>query len=381
MRKSISQGKFIVFILCGSLLLFNALGCEPKVEVVKEVVKIEVSYQGDTSEGVVLDENNEGFIVTAITSDGEKEEIDGWRIDQPVTLVRDQTSIVEIEYEGLHSKVAVACSTSELMKISVRYTGDTEEGTILSDSNSGFKVTGSYRNGTRKELSDWTIAHPQTLKANETAEVIVEYEGKSKKILIKCSTIDIDNITAEYVGDTTEGTTIGSGSDNVVVKAHFRDGTSKVIKDWIAADTITLLAGETSSLIVLYEGHETTLEIKCTSLSPKQYKDQCESITYKELARNPEKYKGKHVKFTGEVIQVMEGFLVNSYRINVTKERYYWSDTVYVDHLRLDDSMPRILEDDIVIFYGEYEGLKTYTTIFGGSVTIPYVSAKYIDIK
>ena len=77
----------------------------------------------------------------------------------------------------------------------------------------------------------------------------------------------------------------------------------------------------------------------------------------------------------------MEDLFFYVYRINVTKKRFFWDDTVYVEYISLDDSMPRVLEDDIVTFYGEYKGLKTYTTIFGGSVTIPYVSAKYIDIK
>lgn len=112
------------------------------------------------------------------------------------------------------------------------------------------------------------------------------------------------------------------------------------------------------------------------------YKKSCSSFSYKELARDPNAYKGQLVKFKGEVIQVLEAssaLYYNVYRIDVTKQRYFWTDTVYVTFDGYGSSK-RILEDDIVTFYGEYKGLHTYETIFGGSITIPYVHAEYIDL-
>lgn len=119
------------------------------------------------------------------------------------------------------------------------------------------------------------------------------------------------------------------------------------------------------------------------------YKSSCEWVAYDELARNPNSYVGHLVCFEGEVIQVQESNSIlyySTYRINVTKHTYtylddeWWDDTVYVNYDSYNADS-RILEDDVVMFYGEFQGLKTYTTIMGGSVTIPYVIAEYIDYE
>lgn len=84
--------------------------------------------------------------------------------------------------------------------------------------------------------------------------------------------------------------------------------------------------------------------------------------------------------FRGEVIQVMEATGITVLRVNVTQNQYGWEDTIYVNYFP-SEGEPRILEDDIVSIYGEMMDLKTYETIMGGSVTIPQVYAKYIDIE
>lgn len=118
--------------------------------------------------------------------------------------------------------------------------------------------------------------------------------------------------------------------------------------------------------------------------SKKEYKDSCEKIPYKSLAREPDKYKGKRVKFTGEVVQVIESSWGSGveYRISVTKEEYGYSadDIVYVTYT-LAEGESRILEDDIVTFYGEFDGLQSYQSTLGGQITIPKVAAQYIELK
>lgn len=114
------------------------------------------------------------------------------------------------------------------------------------------------------------------------------------------------------------------------------------------------------------------------------YKTKCGTYSYKEIARNPDMYEGKYMKFTGKVIQVQEApsFLYYSvYRISVTNNGYgYYDDTVYVtcDNYGEGD---RILEDDIVTFYGECKGTKTYETVMGADVTIPWVEAEFIELN
>ncbi len=113
-----------------------------------------------------------------------------------------------------------------------------------------------------------------------------------------------------------------------------------------------------------------------------EYKKSCQTYDYKTIFRYAEDYKGKDVKYTGKVVQVIDGYISTSYRVNVTKDKWgYYDDTIYVTFIDLDDNTPRILEDDIITFYGTLSDLYTYETVMGASVTIPSVIATYIDIN
>lgn len=114
----------------------------------------------------------------------------------------------------------------------------------------------------------------------------------------------------------------------------------------------------------------------------KEYKDTCKTYDYKTIFRYAEDYKGKDVKYTGKVVQVIADDIATSYRVNVTKDKWgYYDDTIYVTFIDLNGTTPRILEDDIITFYGTLDDLYTYETVLGATVTIPSVIATYIDIK
>lgn len=122
-------------------------------------------------------------------------------------------------------------------------------------------------------------------------------------------------------------------------------------------------------------------------LSKKEYKKACKSFSFKDVSRNPDKYKGKLYKIVGEVIQVQESSILFSddksleLRVNVTKDKYgYWGDTIYVTYT-LASGADRILEDDIITIYGECLGSETYTSVLGSSVTLPSIAAQYIELK
>lgn len=113
-----------------------------------------------------------------------------------------------------------------------------------------------------------------------------------------------------------------------------------------------------------------------------EYKKSCKTYDYKTIFRYAEEYKGKDVKYTGKVVQVIENSIGASYRVNVTKDQWgYYDDTIYVTFIDLDGNTPRILEDDIVTFYGTLSDLYTYETVMGSTLTIPSVTATYIDIN
>lgn len=98
-------------------------------------------------------------------------------------------------------------------------------------------------------------------------------------------------------------------------------------------------------------------------------------ITYGQLARNPDDYKGKKVKFEGKVIQVMEGDGETQIRLAVNGSY----DNVIYGVYDSDIVESRILEDDYITVYGNSAGLLTYTSTMGGEITIPSMLVVKID--
>lgn len=113
------------------------------------------------------------------------------------------------------------------------------------------------------------------------------------------------------------------------------------------------------------------------------FKAECKTYTFEELARNPENIKGQKVKLTGEVIQTAESGWNNSVdlRINITKGEYgLYSDTIYATYT-LPEGADKILEDDIITIWGIAEGDYSYTSVLGSKITLPKINVSYIEIQ
>ncbi len=99
-------------------------------------------------------------------------------------------------------------------------------------------------------------------------------------------------------------------------------------------------------------------------------------ITYNQLARTPDDYLGEKVKFRGYVLQVLEGTTTTTLRI-ATKGHY---DNILLVDYKSDIISTRVLEDDTIVIYGLSQGLYTYESTMGASITIPYVSVDQLEI-
>lgn len=99
-------------------------------------------------------------------------------------------------------------------------------------------------------------------------------------------------------------------------------------------------------------------------------------ITYTDISRSPDLYKGEKVKFSGNVLQIMEGYVYNEGRMSTNGS---YDDVVYI---RYDADMLdfRLLEDDSVTIYGIFDGLHSYTTILGATVTLPIIKVDRIEL-
>lgn len=109
-----------------------------------------------------------------------------------------------------------------------------------------------------------------------------------------------------------------------------------------------------------------------------EFIESCSEYNYKDISRQPKEYQGKRAVFTGEVFQVVNDSLnenaVIHLLINVTNNEYFWEDTIYAVYTRTSDDEMRILEGDIIKFYGVLEGLTSYESVLGQSITIPMIN-------
>jgi hypothetical protein len=96
-------------------------------------------------------------------------------------------------------------------------------------------------------------------------------------------------------------------------------------------------------------------------------------VAYEDLLRYPEQYTGKLLAFEGKVLQAQEGwFGAYTYLIYVTQDDIgWWDDILWVDF----EGDARLLEDDLVSFFGTYVGRESYTAVLGNENTVPRVTA------
>ncbi|WP_455650322.1 hypothetical protein [Enterocloster citroniae] len=116
-------------------------------------------------------------------------------------------------------------------------------------------------------------------------------------------------------------------------------------------------------------------EAEEASIAAEEAKGYETGITYEQLARTPDDYIGQKVKFTGKVIQVIEGSGTVQIRIAVNKDY----DTVLYGEYKKSIVSSRVLENDIITIYGTSSGLLSYKSTMGGTITIPSVSIDKID--
>lgn len=158
-----------------------------------------------------------------------------------------------------------------------------------------------------------------------------------------------------------------------------RNGNSSKDTDNKETTTVSTSAVETTTL-------QPTTKAK-KKVSAKAYKNNCKTLSFKDLSRNPDKHKGEKLKYTGKVIQVQEDehWLDDNttvdLRINVTKDEYgLWDDTIFAT-VELPKNADRILEDDIITIWGECDGKYSYTSVLGSDVTLPKINIEYYSVK
>jgi hypothetical protein len=108
-----------------------------------------------------------------------------------------------------------------------------------------------------------------------------------------------------------------------------------------------------------------------------QYKRSAITIPYNQLNKDADRYHGKRVAYTGQILQIQEdGNLGGFMLLSVTNEGYgIYDDNIWVDY----DHHIKSAEDDIITVYGTIKGSKSYETQIGGETYVPQMHARYVD--
>lgn len=155
-----------------------------------------------------------------------------------------------------------------------------------------------------------------------------------------------------------------------------------------ASSTKAEVSNSSSSVTVSssVESDSSTSEIPSTpTLSEDEYRAECETVNYKDLCRYPDQYAGKKITITGKVQQIMDANWLSSdkaWRVQTDNDGYgyYLDDEYYAIDKRLSDAI-KVLQDDIVVIYGEFTGMTNVTRALTNTTDeIPCIDVAYVDI-
>lgn len=99
-------------------------------------------------------------------------------------------------------------------------------------------------------------------------------------------------------------------------------------------------------------------------------------VTFDDLSRKPNDYKGEYVCYTGKVVQLLEKEDEINLRIAINGD---YDEIIYVGYFPTTSS-ERVLENDNVTIYGQYLGIVQYESVMT-TISIPAVWVDHIKIN
>lgn len=169
----------------------------------------------------------------------------------------------------------------------------------------------------------------------------------------------------------------------ILVEEHIRKANTN-----LESNTFDIAQTEINKALAIDPKNEDVLSLKATInnkhvayLEKKKqqeiidYKNACQTMSYKVLNKNPDNLAGQKIKLRGEIMQIQEDSGKTFMLLSVTDMGYgIWNDNVAVSYNGTLD----IYEDDIITIWGEIAGGFTYKSQAGWNITVPKVTAKYI---
>lgn len=109
------------------------------------------------------------------------------------------------------------------------------------------------------------------------------------------------------------------------------------------------------------------------AFDPEDYRT---DLTYNDLARTDD-YIFEDVKFTGTVVQVMQGTGYNQMRVAIDDD----FERIILVEYNPDDLEYRLMDDDWIDIYGYSFGMVSYETVLGAEMSIPAIVADQVELR
>jgi len=260
--------------------------------------------------------DKEGMVVTAYYNNGTNKIITDYNISNGTDLKEGQKSIT-ISYEDKQTTQAITVVENSVVKLEIISEPEKKEYKAGHDfETKGLVVKATYKDGTTKEITDYTISDGTNLKNGQT-EVTVSYGGQTVKQPI---TVQANPLKEIRIKTPPTKTTYVVGQDfdkkGMVVEAEYEDGLTKQVTDYII-ESGTKLTKEQTSVTVKYE--DKTIE-QAITVEEKQ-------ITLIKVKSNPSKTKYIQNK---EELKLDGGILEVTYNDGTTEEIDMTSENVTV---------------------------------------------------
>lgn len=115
--------------------------------------------------------------------------------------------------------------------------------------------------------------------------------------------------------------------------------------------------------------------------SKEKFISECEDFNYKDLARDPNGNMGKKIKLEVKVQQILTQGKETYYRVNMNDEYGFWSGGEFIMRDKRKDDDMKILVDDILMVYAEFDGTEKMLRAFTETEEeIPSIRAYYVEL-
>ena len=147
-------------------------------------------------------------------------------------------------------------------KVTAKYSGSTEEGTVLNQVNSGITVIGTFADGTSRQLTtdEWKMTGQATLKAGESSTIHIVAGDVSTDLTVKCTSMTMDQFKATCQ-DYSYSDLLRNPDDYLGKSVHFHGKVMQALEDGFLVEVTDKGYGIWDDIVVIaWDGKPNVIE-------------------------------------------------------------------------------------------------------------------------